>query len=196
MNPGNRIQNTIETFQRGGGTALEDKRAQKPARIRSYRSEDHNSCRALWVELTQWHRKIYQSPGIGGSDPGQHFDEHLNRVGPENIWVADFDGKVVGLAGLIPGKQEAELEPMVVSEKYRGLGIGRQLTERVITAARNQGVHQLTVKPVARNKTAIQFFHEMGFDVLGRIELFIDLGNAENQIWRSAERLGGVEFRV
>lgn len=164
--------------------------------IRPYRPEDLESCRALWVELTEWHRHIYQSPGIGGPEPGRHFDEHLNRIGPEHIWVADAGGRVVGLAGLIPGEEEAELEPLVVSEPYRGLGIGRQLATAVIAAARARGVHQLKVRPVARNESAIRFFHELGFDILGHIELFMDFGPADRQLWKPGERMAGRDFSV
>ena len=175
---------------------MEDKRADKPTAIRLYKPEDLQSCRALWVELTEWHRYIYQSPGIGGLDPGCHFDEHLNRVGPELIWVAEVSGRVVGLAGLIRGEGEAELEPLVVSEPYRGLGIGRQLAEAVIEAARTRGIHQLKVRPVARNEPAISFFHKLGFDILGQIELFMDFGPADRQIWKRGERIASRDFRV
>jgi hypothetical protein len=94
---------------------MDDRSTDKPAIIRLYRPEDLQPCRVLWVELTEWHRAIYQSLGIGGSDPGHFFDEHLDRVGPAHIWVAEVDGQVVGLAGLILGEEEAELEPLVVS---------------------------------------------------------------------------------
>jgi GNAT superfamily N-acetyltransferase len=175
---------------------MEDKKANTSAIVRRYRPEDLVASRALWVELTDWHRRIYQSPDIGGPDPGRQFDEHLNRVGPELIWVAEVNGQVVGLAGLIPGEGEDELEPLVVSEPYRGLGIGRQLTEAVILAARTRGVHQLKVRPVARNEATIRFFHTMGFDILGQIELFMDFNSADHQVWRSGERITGKDFRV
>ena len=175
---------------------MDENREDTLATIRPYRPEDLESCRALWMELTEWHRTIYRSPGIGGPNPGLHFDEHLNRVGPEHIWVAEVDAQVVGLAGLIPVEGEAELEPLVVSEPYRGHGIGRQLTEAVITAARTRGFHQIKVRPVARNQPAIQFFHEMGFDTLGHIELFMDLGSANSQVWRLGERMADRDFRV
>ena len=175
---------------------MEARRTDIPITIRPYRPEDLASCRALWVELTEWHRHIYQSPGIGGADPSLHFDEHLNRVGPEHIWVAEVSGQLVGLAGLIPGEGEAELEPLVVSGPYRGLGIGRQLTEAVIKAARTRGVGQLRVRPVARNELAIRFFHQLGFDILGQIELFMDFGPVERQVWQLGERMAGKDFRV
>jgi GNAT superfamily N-acetyltransferase len=170
--------------------------AEPTATIRSYTPDDLDMCRALWAELTEWHRSIYHSPEIGGSDPGRYFDEHLERVGLENIWVAEAGGQVVGLAGMIHGEVEAELEPLVVSEAYRGTGIGRQLAEAVIAAARRRGVRQLIVRPVARNAPAIQFFHQLGFDILGHIELFMDFTPADHQVWKPGERLAGRDFRI
>ena len=38
--------------------------------IRGYEARDLEACRALWVELTVWHREIYGNPGIGGAEPG------------------------------------------------------------------------------------------------------------------------------
>lgn len=175
---------------------MEDRKVDPATTIRHYKSEDLESCRTLWEELTEWHRRIYQSPGIGGPDPGRQFDTHLNRAGTEHVWVAEVGGRVVGLVGLIPGEGEAELEPLVVSEPYRGLGIGRQLAETVIEAARGDGVHQLKVRPVARNEPAIRIFHELGFDILGQIELFMDFGPADHQVWRRGERMAGRDFRV
>ncbi|MFQ5950893.1 MAG: GNAT family N-acetyltransferase [Candidatus Geothermarchaeales archaeon] len=175
---------------------VRSKNADTIAAIRRYKPGDIEWCRALWVELTEWHRQIYQSPSIGGPDPGRHFDAHLSRVGPEHVWVAELDGRVVGMAGLIPGREEAELEPLVVSESHRGLGIGRQLAEAVIKAAREGGVRQLKVRPVSRNETAIRFFHKLGFDILGQVELFMDLGPVGSREWRYEERMAGRDFRV
>jgi N-acetylglutamate synthase-like GNAT family acetyltransferase len=175
---------------------MEAQTSAAPATIRPYSSEDLQACRSLWAELTEWHRSIYHSPEIGGPDPGCYFDEHLKRVGSEHIWVADMDGRVVGLAGMIPGEEEAELEPLVVSEPYRSRGIGQQLVETVIAAVRILGVQQLIVRPVARNELAIRFFHQKGFDILGRIELFMDLEPVDRQVWRSGERMANRDFRV
>lgn len=175
---------------------MEDKRLATSTTIRSYRPEDLEACRDLWVELTEWHRFIYQSPGIGGLDPGSHFDEHLNRVGPEHIWVAEVGGRVVGLAGLIPGEGEAELEPLVVSEPYRRLGIGGQLAEAVIAKVRTLGVQQLKVRPVALNELAIQFYHKLGFEILGQIELLMDFNPLDRQVWKLGERVAKRDFSV
>ncbi|MCP4416843.1 MAG: GNAT family N-acetyltransferase [Chloroflexi bacterium] len=164
--------------------------------IRQYNAKDLAACRQLWVILTDWHRDIYQSPGIGGSDPGKQFDEHLELVGPDNIWVAKIDGEIVGLTGLIEREGEAELEPLVINQSWRGQGIGRQLANTVIAAAQQRGIGQLTVRPVGRNAQAIQFFHEMGFTILGQIDLFMDFAPAERQVWQGGEQIAGRDFKV
>ncbi|MCP3904711.1 MAG: GNAT family N-acetyltransferase [Planctomycetes bacterium] len=162
--------------------------------IRGYEAGDRDVCRALWVELTQWHREIYASPGIGGDDPGRQFDEHLDRVGAEHLWVAVADGAVIGLTGIIPGETEAELEPVVVHTTHRELGVGKALVCTVIEAARGMGVEHLKVRPVARNAPAMRFFHGLGFGTLGHVELFMDFRPKERQVWRSGERLADRAF--
>jgi hypothetical protein len=49
---------------------------------------------------------------------------------------------------------------------------------------------------VARNDAAIRFFHGLGFDVLGQLELFVDLVPQEKRRWRRGVVLAGRDFRV
>ena len=163
------------------------------AKVRGYEPRDLDACRGLWVELTQWHRDIFNAPEIGGDDPGRAFDEHLANVGAENIWVAEVDGRLAGLAGLIP--DVPELEPVIVAEQHRGHGIGRLLAEAVISAAREGGARTVHVRPVARNVEAIRFFHELGFDVLDQLQLGMDLVDRERDPWIPGERLADRDFR-
>jgi GNAT superfamily N-acetyltransferase len=163
------------------------------ATVRGYEPRDLEACRELRVELTQWHRDIFDAPEIGGDDPGRAFDEHLAKVGAENIWVAEVGGPGVGLAGLVP--EVPELEPVVVSGQYRGRGIGRLLAEAVISAARERGAGTIQVRPVARNVEAIRFFHELGFDVLDQVQLSMDLADRDRDPWIPGERLADRDFR-
>ena len=165
-------------------------------RIRSYEPGDRDACRGLWVELTEWHRELYDSSTIGGDDPGRQFDEHLGRVGPEHIWVAVDDGRLVGMTGMIPFEAEAELEPIVVARAWRGRGVGDALARFVLDAARVRGDRQLLARPVARNEAAIRFFHGLGFDVLGQLEMLADLRPREEQPWRHGASLAGRDYRV
>ena len=164
-----------------------------PVTIRNYLPDDLASCRALWVELTEWQREIYGNPGIGGAHPGLQFDEHLQRVGPQHLWVAVAGDRVVGLAGMIPGDRETELEPVVVGREYRGRGIGLQLAQTVVAHAKTTGVRFLSARPVARNAGALRFFHRLGFRVLGHVELLADFAGRD---WKSGPNLAGCDFEL
>ncbi len=159
--------------------------------IRKYQPKDREQCRGLWRELTMWHREIYQDPTIGGAHPEDYFDKHLAKVGPDRLWVAVHDGYVVGLVGLIVEGEEAEIEPLIVSEAYRRKGIGKKLIGRVISEARNLGVRFLSAKPVARNIQVIKFLYEQGFKNLGHVQLFLDFSKHE---WKSGPKLFECKF--
>ncbi len=159
--------------------------------IRKYRPSDREACRSLWRELTEWHREIYQDPNIGGEHSEDHFDKHLAEVGPDRLWVAVQDSKVIGLVGLMAKGKEAEIEPLIVSKSFRYKGIGKQLTRKVISEARSLGVRFLNVKPVARNIQAIRFFYKQGFKNLGEIELFLDFSK---YAWKSGPELFECKF--
>src|SRR5262249_22317630 len=60
--------------------------------VRGYRPEDRDTCAALWRELTQTHRDLYDDQSIGAQrEPGEFFDEHLERAGADKTWVAELD---------------------------------------------------------------------------------------------------------
>ena len=159
--------------------------------IRKYLPTDRESCRSLWKELTEWHRQIYKDPSIGGAHPEEYFDRHLAKVGADHLWVSVIDSRVVGLVGLIVNEEEAEIEPLIVSQPYRHRGIGRRLIEKVISEARKLGIIILSIKPVARNVEAISFLHKQGFKNVGHIELFIDFSG---QQWKKGLKLFNRQF--
>jgi len=106
---------------------------------RKYQDKDKEQCRALWRELTEWHREIYEDSNIGGEHPEHYFDKHLTEVGPDRLWVAVSDSKVVGLVGLMLTGEETEIEPLIVSKPYRRKGIGTKLLETVVSEGRKKG---------------------------------------------------------
>lgn len=160
--------------------------------IRGYREEDLVACRALWQELTEWHREIYEDPKIGGDQPGLHFDKHLAAVGANRLWVAEHKSQVIGLVGLETRDEELFIEPLVVAFDYRGSGIGSQLLEKAKLEATQQGAKSLSVRPVARNQRVIQFLFKQGFQTLGHIQLFIDFARSK---WKKGPKLYGCNFK-
>jgi N-acetylglutamate synthase-like GNAT family acetyltransferase len=144
--------------------------------------------------MNQRHRDIYGDPTIGGENPELEFDNHLARVGPDLIWVAESVDRVVGFVSLIHEGEEAEIEPIVVGSEVRDAGIGHQLVEHAVEQARALGVLCLSVKPVARNEEAIGFFYDAGFRALGHIQLFMWLGDSFPGQWKKGPDLFGKLF--
>jgi N-acetylglutamate synthase-like GNAT family acetyltransferase len=163
-----------------------------PVAIRPFEEQDRSACRGLWAELTRSHRALYDDSSIGGDDPGSGFDRY-----PEDgrLWVAERRGSVVGFVGLIVRGRQAEIEPVVVSFDTRGQGIGRALVETAVAAAQADGVRQIKASPVVRNTSALRFFHRLGFDTLGHVDLLLDFERPADY-WRERETLGDVEFRA
>jgi len=163
--------------------------------VRDYASADYPACRLLWVELTEHHRRIYQDPSIGGDDPGGAFDDYLAAGERVASWVADLNGRVVGLTGLLDQGTSGEVEPVVVTDRLRSQGVGRLLIERVVAEAVARGYEYLAIRPVARNVSAIRRFYNAGFQTLGgHVDLTMDLADRHHR-WLEGERLHGLDFR-
>ena len=162
-----------------------------PLSIRPYEERDLEHCRALWVELTEHHRKLYGDATIGGDKPGLAFDAHIARDDLAAFWVAELDGRVAGMTGLLLWGREAEIEPVVVTESVRGSGIGKLLIARALDEARTRGVRFLSLRPVARNVDAIHLFVGEGFSKTGQVELSMDLGGDPPYEWQQGVELHG-----
>lgn len=166
--------------------------------IRSYRPTDHSAGRQLWGELTQEHTALYENGSSqDGVEQGEAaFEEYLTRLDLSGVWVAeDPDGSVVGLVGLIMKGRVGEVEPVVVTAKQRGQGIGRKLLGHVAEQARGRGLTALTISPASRNIDAIRCLHAAGYDVLSSIELTMDLGQRSRR-WQSGPELHDLQFRA
>lgn len=161
--------------------------------IRSYEDGDYAACRDLWRELTERHRLIYDDPGIGGDDPGAGFDDYLALPDRVASWVAVEGGEVIALTGLLLKDGSGEVEPAVVTEAQRSKGIGRVLLQHVVADARERGLPLLSVRPVARNVEAIALFHDVGFAVLGHLDMFMDL-RADAGQWKPGIDIHGLPF--
>ena len=127
--------------------------------IRNYGDSDLEICRSLWVNLTQRHRDIYDDQSIGGGQPGKYFDEHLGKVGVNNIWLAELDGKVAGMVGLEENNEGGlDIEPLIVLPDFRNKGVGMALLNHMKDIAKERKYGSLSIKPVARNLKAIKLF--------------------------------------
>ena len=83
------------------------------------------------------------------------------------ILVAEVDGEIPGIAlfynrySTWKGKT-IHLEDLIVSEKYRGSGIGMQLYKAVMQEAKNQNVRRVEWNVLDWNTPAISFYEKTG----------------------------------
>lgn len=81
-------------------------------------------------------------------------------------------GLVVGFASLSPFKDRAAYSPTVedsiyVARSHSGLGIGRQLMERLIVDARESGFHSMIARIEARSEASRALHRACGFELVG-----------------------------
>jgi N-acetylglutamate synthase-like GNAT family acetyltransferase len=148
--------------------------------VRDFEERDRDACARLFQELVETHRILYPGAGIGGDFAVEG-----------RLFVAEDDDEIVGYAGLIVRPRRAELEPIVVAQNHRGKGIGTALARHVAQAAREAGVAGLFVRPAARNREAIAFFHDSGFDRISYVRLEMDF---EERDRRAEDPLEGLAF--
>ncbi len=155
--------------------------------IREYQQTDYIFCRSLYGELASHNAVIYEDQSISGEDPGRGFDEYLTRTDRRCTWVAETNGEIVAFAGLLASVGEenvGEIEPVIVSLKSRGKGIGTKLIEYIVDEAKRRGFHFLSIRPALRNEKAFALYVKLGFDNIGSVVLFRQLLPESNKKWK------------
>jgi GNAT superfamily N-acetyltransferase len=106
------------------------------------------------------------------TNPPAGFEEYLTRLDLSGMWVAQSspDG-VVGFVGLTLDGRSGAIDPVVVTRRLRGRGIGRALLDTVAAEARRRGLAELTVSPSARDHAALRSLHAAGFGSVSSVTL-------------------------
>lgn len=133
--------------------------------IRRYHSSDQGVVTDLWARAAR-----QAHPFIEGEGEGERARilREVYLVQAEN-WVAESDGTVVGLLGLLPGGESAqdaagaEVGGLFVAPEAQGGGIGGRLVEH---AAARHGA--LTLEVFEGNAQARRFYAHLGFTERGR----------------------------
>ena len=81
--------------------------------------------------------------------------------------AAEEDGRVVGYAGLLKVLEEGDITNIVVEEAYRGRGIGKLLTRRLMEEGRAFGLTAFTLEVRVGNAAAIHVYESLGFRAEG-----------------------------
>jgi len=85
------------------------------------------------------------------------------------LFVLRVDGEVAGMANALitvstaQGTRVLLLEDVIVSQKHRGSGLGRQLVEHVCAWAKSEGMTRVTLLADQDNAPALAFYQRLGF---------------------------------
>jgi ribosomal protein S18 acetylase RimI-like enzyme len=96
----------------------------------------------------------------------------IDRLRGNPFLVALDQDRVVGWCelrrDLLPGRAHTGLLGMGLRAPYRGRGLGRQLLDQALAAARGRGLGRIELLVRGRNARAIRLYTQVGFQEEGR----------------------------
>ncbi|MEZ4853798.1 GNAT family N-acetyltransferase [Flavobacterium sp.] len=90
---------------------------------------------------------------------------------PKSIYfIVEHEGKVIGGGGLAPlenaTEEFCELQKMYFSPQARGLGLGKEIIEKSLTFAKEQGFTKCYLETLPFMQNARKLYEKMGFQYL------------------------------
>ncbi len=127
--------------------------------------EQIETIRLLFTEYQQW---------LNFSLCFQGFDEELAGLPGKyslpkgRLFIAEYEGKVAGCIALRPMDEEGicEMKRLFVREEFRGKGIGKILTDRIIVDAKAIGYRTMRLDTLQRMETARSLYKKLGFKII------------------------------
>ncbi|SHI91184.1 ribosomal protein S18-alanine N-acetyltransferase [Pseudobutyrivibrio xylanivorans] len=83
------------------------------------------------------------------------------------IMVAEDDGQIAAFSVFYLTPPEAELPDIVVDEKYRGQGLGRQLLTKSLEELETRGIDTIFLEVRVSNTPARRLYESFGFEEIG-----------------------------
>lgn len=77
--------------------------------------------------------------------------------------VALAEGEIAGCSGYTDSFGEANIDNVVVAERYRGRGVAQRLLGELIRRGGERGIRSFTLEVRVGNRTAIHIYEKFGF---------------------------------
>lgn len=129
------------------------------------------------VDLVEATRAIFReyADSLGIDLSFQHFEEELQKLPGDyapprgTLLLARIDGVIAGCCALRPletadDPNAAEMKRLYVRPSFRGCGLGRQLAQRALDAARQNGYSCVLLDTLSDMETARALYAELGFE--------------------------------
>ncbi len=96
---------------------------------------------------------------------------------PESFIVAESENRVVGYTIGKPKNRSSKIISLAVKPDFRQKGIGRKLTNSLISLFKKRGAKAVFLEVRTGNKTAISFYKNLGFKILKEIKNYYRNGD-------------------
>ena len=128
-------------------------------------------------------------PGTVYTDPTtDHLYELFQQQG-SCYWIALKENEIIGGCGIYPTaglpNKCAELVKLYLNSDFRGLGIGKELMELIISSAKKMGYNSLYLESLPELNQAIHLYEKMGF--IQRDSRLGDSGHFACNLWMTLE---------
>jgi ribosomal protein S18 acetylase RimI-like enzyme len=120
------------------------------------------------LETSAWSPDVTPAPA---REPGSTFFNERTR--PEDVLVADADGRVIGYVMLHQSSPLAshshvlEINGLAVDPAHQGHGVGRRLVQEAKGEAKRRGARKLSLRVLSQNVAARRLYESSGFAVEG-----------------------------
>jgi ribosomal protein S18 acetylase RimI-like enzyme len=124
-------------------------------------------------ELSRLDRETWSPLHAVTPPPEPHEPFFREHAGPENHFVAEYEGRLVGYVRLgFPTPLESnahvqQIRGLAVAEEVRGKGTGRALVRAAVAEARRRGARRITLRVLGHNTPARALYESEGFVVEG-----------------------------
>lgn len=120
--------------------------------------------------------------------PERSFRYEVTANPAARCWVAELEGRVVGLLVLWMIVDEAHIASLATHPEFRRLGIAKKLLVKALENAYAEGARTALLEVRAGNETAREMYQKIGFEEVGRRERYYK-DNNEDAILMTLHRL-------
>jgi len=118
----------------------------------------------------------------------ESFEKEMTSNTCARYLVAEKDGVVIGFAGIWVIMEEGHITNVAISEKERGRGYGKLLTQALLQYAANLSVQYVTLEVRRSNLRAQKLYTDLGFVAVGYRKRYYE-DNGEDALLMVSEHL-------
>ncbi len=125
--------------------------------IRTMEIEDYEKIYDLWIHT--------KGMGLNTVDDSREGIAQYLLRNPNTCFVAEDNGKLIGVIMSGHDGRRGFIYHTMVSQEYRGQGIGKKLVDSAMKALEAEGIHKAALVAFEKNVTGNAFWEKAGFTV-------------------------------